>query len=157
MTSSSERLDRRFVLTIFAAVLAIKKCFWPLLSTVKVFYREQWSNLDQYLPAHKSENRDKRTFEDICQCVSLRRSSQTILRLNRWRDMFVCRKYASGRLFTVKTLFFPKICTFEFMLHGGKPTLNWFFPRRSMWPIDQIKYWFQLWSAVAPESELRPK
>ena len=49
--------------------------------------------------------------------------------------------------------------TREFMLHRGKPTMNWFFPRRSMWPIDQIKFkdWFQLRiSAVEPQGELGP-
>ena len=74
MTSSSEKLDRLCFDCFCGPVLAIKKCFWPLLSsTVKVFYRKQWSNLDQYLPTHKSENRDKRTFADIRQWVSLRR------------------------------------------------------------------------------------
>ena len=38
ITSSSEKLALMGVgLTVFAAVFAIKKCFWPLLSTVKVF------------------------------------------------------------------------------------------------------------------------
>ena len=42
-------------------------------------------------------------------------------------------KCVSLWLFTVKTLLFLKICTFEFMLHRGKPTINnWFFPCRSM-------------------------
>ena len=26
---------------VFAAVLAIKKCFWPRISTTEVFYREK--------------------------------------------------------------------------------------------------------------------
>ena len=38
ITSSSEKLALMGAgLTVFAAVFAIKKCFWPLLSTVKVF------------------------------------------------------------------------------------------------------------------------
>ena len=49
------------------------------------------------------------------------------------------QKCISLVLFTVQTLLFPKISTFEFVLHQGKPTMNWFFPRWSMWQIDQIK------------------
>jgi len=48
----------------------------------------------------------------------------------------------------LKPFLFPKICTFEFMLCQGKPTMNWFFPRRSMWQIDQIKDWFQLRTSI---------
>ena len=47
-----------------------------------------------------------------------------------------------------KPFLFPKICTFEFMLYRGKPTMNWFFPHQSMWPIDQIKDWFQLHTSI---------
>ena len=54
------------------------------------------------------------------------------------------QKCISLRLFSGKGLLFPKICTFEFLLHRGIPIVNWFFPRRSMWPIDPIKGWFQL-------------
>ena len=50
-----------------------------------------------------------------------------------------------NRLFTVKTLLFPKICTF---VHQGIPTTNWFCPRRSMLLIDQIKDWFQLRTSI---------
>ena len=52
------------------------------------------------------------------------------------------------RLFTVKTLLFLKICTLEFMLHWGKPTMKWFFPCRSMRPIGRIKSWFQLHTSI---------
>ena len=38
--------------------------------------------------------------------------------------------------FYCQTLLFPKICTSEFMLHRDKPTMNWFSPRRTMWPIQ---------------------
>ena len=34
--------------------------------------------------------------------------------------------------FYCQTLLFPKTCTFEFMLHRDKPTMNWFSPRRTM-------------------------
>ena len=34
--------------------------------------------------------------------------------------------------FYCQTLLFPKVCTFEFMLHRDKPTVNWFSPRRTM-------------------------
>ena len=51
-----------FVLMVFAAVLAIKNCFCRLISTTKLFYREQWSNMDQSYRRNESENRDKRTF-----------------------------------------------------------------------------------------------
>ena len=47
-----------------------------------------------------------------------------------------------------KPFLFPKICTFEFMLYRGNPTMNWFFPHRSMWQIDQIKDWFQLCTSI---------
>ena len=50
-----------------------------------------------------------------------------------------------NRLFTVKTLLFPKICTF---VHQGIPTTNWFCPHRSMLLIDQIKDWFQLRTSI---------
>ena len=52
------------------------------------------------------------------------------------------------RLSTVKTLLFLKICTLEFMLHWGKPTMKWFFPCRSMRPIGRIKSWFQLHTSI---------
>ena len=42
--------------------------------------------------------------------------------------MFVCRECVSVRLFTVKTLLLPEVCTFDFMLHRSKLTMNWFFP-----------------------------
>ena len=44
------------------------------------------------------------------------------------RDIFVCRKCISVWLFTVKALLFPENYTVEFILCGGKPTMNWFFP-----------------------------
>lgn len=60
------------VLTVFAAVLAIRKCFCQLISTGKVFYRGQWSNFDQLATKENgSENRDKRKFP--CAGVSLHR------------------------------------------------------------------------------------
>ena len=43
----------------------------------------------------------------------------------------------------------PKMCTFAFTLHRCKPTMNLFFLRRSMWPIDQIKDWFQLRTPIS--------
>ena len=50
--------------------------------------------------------------------VSVRLTSQTILiGLNRSWDLFVFRKCVSVRLFTVKTLLFPEIYTFELVLH----------------------------------------
>ena len=49
---------------------------------------------------------------------------------------------------TSKPFLFPKICTFEFMLYRGKPTMNWFFPHWSMWQIDQIKDWFELRTSI---------
>ena len=48
-----------------------------------------------------------------------------------------------------QNLAFPKICTFAFTLHRCKPTMNLFFLRRSMWPIDQIKDWFQLRTPIS--------
>ena len=60
------------VLTVFAAVLAIRKCFCQLISMGKVFYRGQWSNFDQLATKENgSENRDKRKFP--CAGVSLHR------------------------------------------------------------------------------------
>ena len=51
--------------------------------------------------------------------------------------MFVIQKCVSVRLFNIKTLFFPEICTFEFTVHQGKPTMNWFFRYQSMSPVGQ--------------------
>ena len=80
----------------------------------------------------------------------MRLTSQAILRLNRSRDIFVCQKCVSVRLFTVKNLLFPKNYTFEFILHGGEPTMNKFF--RSF-PADRcdrcIKDWFQFRKLIA--------
>ena len=70
-------------------------------------------------------------------------------------------KCVSLRLFTVKTLLFLKICTLEFMLHWGKPTMKII----GSFPADQ---WDRLveskagFSSIHPstvelESELRPK
>ena len=42
-----------------------------------------------------------------------------------------------------------KMCTIAFTLHRCKPTINLFFLRRSMWPIDQIKDWFQLRTPIS--------
>ena len=59
--------------------------------------------------------------------------------------------------FYCQTLLFPKTCTFEFMLHRDKPTMNWFSPRRTMWPIQCWNQRLVLVSHILrfePESEL---
>ena len=149
------------VLTVFAAVLAIRKCFCQLISTGKVFYRGQWSNFDQLATKENgSENRDKRKFP--CAGVSLHRRFYS-LRLKG----YVC---FSGSAFHFgflpsKPSFSLKCVTLNnFMLHWGKPTMNWFFPRRAMWLINQIKDWpvsallhKSIWSTIKPESALTLK
>ena len=57
------------VLTVFEAVLAIKKYFSRQISTLELFYRELRSKVEQTFQ-HKSENRVKM---NICQCVTLGR------------------------------------------------------------------------------------
>ena len=93
------------VLTVFEALLAnIKKCFWRLLSIAKYFTENNncFSSKEQ-----------KSRLKNMCQYA---------------RDIFVCRKCISVWLFTVKALLFPENYTVEFILCGGKPTMNWFFP-----------------------------
>ena len=65
-----------------------------------------------------------------------------------------CLTYATD-ISIYKTLLFPEFCTFEFMLHIGKPTMNWFIPGRSMRPMFHLSSIHQ--SAIKPESELTRK
>ena len=62
--------------------------------------------------------------------------------------MFYSKEHFTLAFYLQSLFFSAKICTFEFMLYQGKPTMNWFFPRWSMWQIDQIKDWFQLRTSI---------
>ena len=62
--------------------------------------------------------------------------------------MFYSKEHFTLAFYLQSLFFSAKICTFEFMLYRGKPTMNWFFPRWSMWQIDQIKDWFQLRTSI---------
>ena len=66
-------------------------------------------------------------FRVARQCYFMRESNA----VGHYHILFII-KCVSLRIFTVKTLIFLKICTLECMLHWGKPTMNWFFPCRSM-------------------------
>ena len=121
MTSS--RNSNSKVLTVFEALLAnIKKCFWRLLSIAKYFTENNncFSSKEQ-----------KSRLKNMCQYA---------------RDIFVCRKCISVWLFTVKALLFPENYTVEFILCGGKPTMNWFFPSFPL--IDVIDLWLKDWFQV---------
>ena len=58
-------------------------------------------------------------------------------------------KCISLRLLPSKLLAFPEnLYPWIHMLHWGKLKMNWFVLCRSMWPIDQIKDWFQLHTSI---------
>ena len=109
--------------------------FWRLISTAKVFYREQWKNLAQRL-----QRQNKIEIKEHLPVPGSHITDDfTAVRPKR-----ICLFFGSVFQFgflKVKSLLFPEMCNFEFTLHRCKPTRNWFFSRWSVWPIDQIKDW----------------